>query len=70
MLLLVIVSCLFQVLSFEAFFEEDVHQRQEETFRIRQCKIYFYLEDDTIQVVEPQIKNSGMSQGMYSLNSY
>ncbi|XP_075445849.1 EF-hand domain-containing family member C2 [Ascaphus truei] len=52
-----------QVLSFEAYFEEEVHEKREETFRIRHCKIYFYLEDDTIQVVEPQIKNSGIPQG-------
>ncbi|XP_075706870.1 EF-hand domain-containing family member C2 isoform X2 [Rhinoderma darwinii] len=52
-----------QVLSFEAYFEEEVHQRREEVCRIRQCKIYFYLEDDTIQVVEPQMKNSGIPQG-------
>uniref|UniRef100_A0A672ICX8 EF-hand domain (C-terminal) containing 2 n=1 Tax=Salarias fasciatus TaxID=181472 RepID=A0A672ICX8_SALFA len=31
--------------------------------RIRKCKIYFYLEDDTIQVVEPEYKNSGIPQG-------
>uniref|UniRef100_A0A670YWT8 EF-hand domain containing 2 n=1 Tax=Pseudonaja textilis TaxID=8673 RepID=A0A670YWT8_PSETE len=29
----------------------------------KHCKIYFYLEDDTIQVVEPQVKNSGIPQG-------
>ncbi|KAM4797250.1 EF-hand domain-containing family member C2 [Rhinophrynus dorsalis] len=52
-----------QVLSFDAYFEEEVHQRREEAYRIRQCKIYFYLEDDTIQIVEPQIKNSGIPQG-------
>ncbi|KAM4701524.1 EF-hand domain-containing family member C2 [Discoglossus pictus] len=52
-----------QVLSFQAYFEEQVHGKREETYRIRQCKIYFYLEDDTIQVVEPQVKNSGIPQG-------
>ncbi|XP_018102145.1 EF-hand domain-containing family member C2 isoform X2 [Xenopus laevis] len=52
-----------QVLSFDAYFEEEVHQRREETYRMRQCKIYFYLEDDTIQVVEPEVKNSGIPQG-------
>ncbi|XP_068125931.1 EF-hand domain-containing family member C2 [Hyperolius riggenbachi] len=52
-----------QVLSFGAYFEEDVNERREETHRIRQCKIYFYLEDDTIQVVEPEMKNSGIPQG-------
>uniref|UniRef100_A0A8C0J9B6 EF-hand domain containing 2 n=1 Tax=Chelonoidis abingdonii TaxID=106734 RepID=A0A8C0J9B6_CHEAB len=34
-----------------------------ELYRIRHCKIYFFLEDDTIQVVEPQVKNSGIPQG-------
>ncbi|KAG8450488.1 hypothetical protein GDO86_002953 [Hymenochirus boettgeri] len=52
-----------QVLSFDAYFEEEVHQSREENYRIRPCKIYFYLEDDTIQIVEPQVKNSGMPQG-------
>ncbi|CAH2220366.1 EF-hand domain-containing family member C2 [Pelobates cultripes] len=52
-----------QVLSFEAYFEEGVPLSREETRRIRHCKIYFYLEDDTIQVVEPQIKNSCLPQG-------
>ncbi|NXI52837.1 EFHC2 protein, partial [Chloroceryle aenea] len=52
-----------QVLSFDAYFEEEVPDKNQELYRIRHCKIYFYLEDDTIQVVEPQVKNSGISQG-------
>jgi len=28
------------------------------------CKIYFYLEDDSIQVIEPKVQNSGIPQGM------
>ena len=28
------------------------------------CKIYFYLEDDSIQVIEPKVENSGIPQGM------
>ncbi|XP_053313439.1 EF-hand domain-containing family member C2 [Spea bombifrons] len=52
-----------QVLSFEAYFEEDVPQSRQESYRIRCCKIYFYLEDDTVQVVEPPLKNSGIPQG-------
>ena len=39
-----------QVLSFDAFFQEAVVERREEQFRVRECKIYFYLEDDSIQV--------------------
>ncbi|KAF1525218.1 EF-hand domain-containing family member C2, partial [Eudyptes sclateri] len=52
-----------QVLSFDAYFEEEVPDKNQELYRIRHCKIYFYLEDDTIQVIEPQVKNSGISQG-------
>ncbi|NXJ12013.1 EFHC2 protein, partial [Odontophorus gujanensis] len=52
-----------QVLSFDAYFEEEVPDKDQELYRIRHCKIYFYLEDDTIQVVEPQVKNSGIIQG-------
>ncbi|XP_072195203.1 EF-hand domain-containing family member C2 [Excalfactoria chinensis] len=52
-----------QVLSFDAYFEEEVPDKNQEPYRIRHCKIYFYLEDDTIQVLEPQVKNSGIKQG-------
>ncbi|XP_019732440.1 EF-hand domain-containing family member C2 [Hippocampus comes] len=52
-----------QALCFEAYFQETVPDIPNETNRIRKCKIYFYLEDDTIQVVEPEYKNSGIPQG-------
>ncbi|XP_055071584.2 EF-hand domain-containing family member C2 [Misgurnus anguillicaudatus] len=52
-----------QVLCFDAHFQEAVPQSREEKYRVRKCKIYFYLEDDTIQVVEPELKNSGIPQG-------
>ena len=52
------------MLSFDAYFQEAVHEKREEQFRIRNCKIYFYLEDDSIQVIEPRAKNSGVPQGM------
>ena len=52
-----------QVLCYEAYFQEAVHEKREEQYRIRNCKIYFYLEDDSIQVIEPRLKNSGIPQG-------
>ena len=39
-----------KVLSFKAYFQENVVEKREETFRVRKCIILFYLEDDTIQV--------------------
>ncbi|XP_033122586.1 EF-hand domain-containing family member C2-like [Anneissia japonica] len=52
-----------QVLKFDAYFQEAVHEKREEQYRIRKCKIYFYLEDDSIQVIEPLVNNSGIPQG-------
>lgn len=52
-----------QVLCFDAYFQEAVHEKREEQYRVRHCKIYFYLEDDSIQVIEPRSKNSGVPQG-------
>ncbi|XP_046853746.1 EF-hand domain-containing family member C2-like [Xenia sp. Carnegie-2017] len=52
-----------QVLCFDAYFQEAVHEKREEQYRIRKCKIYFYLEDDGIQVNEQKVDNSGIPQG-------
>ncbi|XP_071286357.1 EF-hand domain-containing family member C2 [Agelaius tricolor] len=52
-----------QVLCFDAYFEEEVPEKHQELYRIRHCKIYFFLEDDTIQVTEPVVKDSGINQG-------
>uniref|UniRef100_A0A2K6KM47 EF-hand domain-containing family member C2 n=1 Tax=Rhinopithecus bieti TaxID=61621 RepID=A0A2K6KM47_RHIBE len=52
-----------QVLSFDAYLEEEVPDKSQTNYRIRYYKIYFYPEDDTIQVNEPEVKNSGLLQG-------
>jgi hypothetical protein len=36
-----------------------------ETWRIRKCIIQFYLEDDSIQILEPKVENSGIPQGAF-----
>jgi hypothetical protein len=41
-----------------------VVERAGEQYRVRNVRIYFYLEDDTIQVVEPRTKNAGYNQGI------
>ncbi len=53
-----------QVLRFYGYFQEEVHERREEQYRVRKSVILFYLEDDTIQVNEPKLENSGIPQGM------
>ncbi|XP_075910234.1 EF-hand domain-containing family member C2 [Petromyzon marinus] len=52
-----------QVLSFEGFTREEVPQSPVETRRVRHVRVLFFLEDDSIQVLEPQVKNAGMPQG-------
>ncbi|XP_077001183.1 EF-hand domain-containing family member C2 isoform X2 [Tamandua tetradactyla] len=54
-----------QVLSFDAYLEDEVPDKNQEKYRIRYYKIYFYLEDDTIQVNEPEMRNSGLPQGTF-----
>ena len=41
-----------QALCFDAYFQESVVERANEQYRVRNVKILFYLEDDTIQVRE------------------
>ena len=36
-----------------------------ENFRIRKCIIYYYLDDDTIHIIEPRVENSGIPQGIF-----
>lgn len=54
-----------QVLRFYAYFQEPVHENPMESFRVRQCVVYFYLEDGTMMVMEPKIENSGVPQGTF-----
>ncbi|ESO04736.1 hypothetical protein HELRODRAFT_78915 [Helobdella robusta] len=53
-----------QVLSFDGYFQESVTEHKEGQFRIRKVKLYFFLEDDTLMVVEPRIRNTGLCQGV------
>lgn len=53
-----------KVLRFFAFFKEAVFSSSIETYRVRKCVIYYYLEDDSIHVAEPKVENSGIPQGV------
>jgi len=52
-----------KVLRFNCFFKEAVNESRLENFRIRNCVLYYYLEDDSMHVSEPKIENSGIPQG-------
>ncbi|KAH7828429.1 putative EF-hand domain-containing protein 1 [Monocercomonoides exilis] len=53
------------VMCFYAYFKEAVHESREEVYRVRNVDILFYLEDDTISVVEHKQNNSGIVQGTF-----
>ena len=36
-----------------------------ENYRIRKCILYYYLDDDTIHIIEHRIENSGIPQGIF-----
>nr|CAB3241327.1 EFHC1 [Phallusia mammillata] len=52
-----------KVLKFIGYFKETVHESPQEYYRVRPVEIFYYLEDDSISVVEPNVENSGMPQG-------
>uniref|UniRef100_A0A7S3G5F9 DM10 domain-containing protein n=1 Tax=Palpitomonas bilix TaxID=652834 RepID=A0A7S3G5F9_9EUKA len=54
-----------KVLRFAAYFKEGVVERPNEPYRVRNCEIFFYLEDNTIHVSERKTENSGIPQGVF-----
>ncbi|KFQ37188.1 EF-hand domain-containing protein 1, partial [Mesitornis unicolor] len=52
-----------KILKFDAYFQEDVPFSPEEHYRIHQVRIYYYLEDDSMTVIEPVVRNSALLQG-------
>lgn len=54
-----------QVLKFHGYFQEPVVEDPNENFRIRKCIIFYYLDDDTIHIIEPRVENAGVPQGIF-----
>ncbi|XP_075056583.1 EF-hand domain-containing protein 1 isoform X2 [Mixophyes fleayi] len=54
-----------KVLKFNAYFKELVPISQDEDYRVRKVCLYYYLEDDSLSVVEPPVENSGIPQGTF-----
>ncbi|KAA0708260.1 EF-hand domain-containing protein 1 [Triplophysa tibetana] len=52
-----------KVLRFYGYFRQDVLHSPDESFRIRPVVIYYYLEDDSMCVIETPVENSGIPQG-------
>lgn len=62
-LLMLTLSLLsYQVLRWYGYFKEAVTESAVENYRVRKVVIFFYLEDNSCQVVEPKEDNSGLPQ--------
>jgi len=48
------------VLRFYGYFKESTVETPLETYRIRKLIILFYLEDNSIHIIEPKQMNSGI----------
>lgn len=56
---------LLQVLRFYGYFKESVVESRLENFRIRKLILYYYLEDNSVAIIEPKQMNSGIPQGAF-----
>uniref|UniRef100_A0A1A9ZYI2 EF-hand domain-containing family member C2 n=1 Tax=Glossina pallidipes TaxID=7398 RepID=A0A1A9ZYI2_GLOPL len=52
-----------QVLCFNAYFKETLQEVYQAPYQVRKVKILYYLEDGTMQILEPKVENSGIPQG-------
>ena len=53
------------VLRFYGYFKESVEENELENARIRLLVIFYYLQDDTISVIDTKQENSGIPQGAF-----
>ncbi|KAG2423386.1 hypothetical protein HXX76_015352 [Chlamydomonas incerta] len=52
-----------KVLGFSGYFREEVPNSALETWRVRRVAIRYYMENDTVEIVEIREANSGLPQG-------
>jgi hypothetical protein len=53
------------VLNFKAYFQESVVENPNENYRVRKCTVFYYLDDDTLHILEDRVENSGIPQGVF-----
>jgi len=54
-----------QVLRFSTYFQEPVVESRDENFRVHKCTMLYYLEDDTLHILEDRYENAGLPQGVF-----
>ena len=53
------------MLKFSAYFQEPVVEDPNENYRLRLVTMFYYLEDDTLHIIESRVENSGIPQGIF-----
>lgn len=53
------------VLSFKGYFEEEAVESPVEKTVMRKLVVKYFLDDHTIEIIEPRVKNSGLPQGKF-----
>lgn len=53
------------MLRFYGYYKEAAVESNDEKERIRKLMVYFYLEDNSIQLIEEKQMNSGIPQGCF-----
>ncbi|KAJ3096418.1 EF-hand domain-containing protein 1 [Phlyctochytrium planicorne] len=51
------------VLRFDGYYKQTVHESMEQ-YHLRKVRIHYFVEDDSVAVVEPPVENSGIPQGV------
>lgn len=52
-----------KVLRFFGYFKQTVYESPDEFYRVRPVTVFYYLEDDSMQIYEALVENSGIPQG-------
>ncbi|XP_019909313.2 EF-hand domain-containing protein 1 isoform X2 [Esox lucius] len=52
-----------KVLRFYGYFRQEVQHSPQEEYRVRSVVISYFLEDDSMTIIEPLVENSGIPQG-------
>jgi hypothetical protein len=42
-----------------------VVENPNENYRVRKCTVFYYLDDDTVHILENKVENSGIPQGVF-----
>ena len=53
------------VLRWDAYFREAVPESSLESSRVRRVRFFYYAADDSLQILEPKVANSGMPHGTF-----